>query len=389
MSVTSALKRVLGQFLDLVRAPAWKEPLANNRGTDVVILDAVGAEQVAGILGGWSFHILPLRGEYVHRDIMVLVRFFVNIAFVGGPLKAYALAVIQVIRPKLVVTLIDNSGVYQSLVRHYREGKFLAIQNGTRNLVRDNPSGVPAITHQHFACFGESVVAQYREHGAEVLEYHPIGSLRQALSCDSPHQDSQKQTNIFDVCLVSEVDETLALYYPEIDVAVRNVSMMFARFCSERNLKHCIISRYDRDINPKEFSFELDYFRSIFGASEANLISNKRVQFGSYSLLGRCRVAVAFSSTLLLERFGEGGRVLFSDTGQNYRPAMIGPWYLEDASYEEFASRLLWLLEMSESQYASKAALAAAYMMHRPSEVPRLGVWKNLISTLIAGPEND
>lgn len=347
----------------------------------VVILDACASEELVPLLSGASFVTIYTRGERLYLSPRIVFAAARNIFKLPNPLSAYALALVECVKPKLVLTFIDNSGVYHAIKPHYPRARFMAIQNGIRCLSRDNPGGKPAINHGHFVCFGQSEIDAYRHHGAKVDEYHPFGSLRDAYyqACRLPPLDQR-----FDICLVSEADMGLAKAYPEIEAAIRRLAGMVARYCEESGRTFCVACRNHPYDQPDAYAFEVEWLHMIFGGNPV-LLPNVRTEFTSYRAIDASTVSISCCSTLLREAFGRGRRVLFANfTGDpNYDLPCPGLWSVGSIDYATFSARLSLLLNMSDKDFAENSHAAATHMMARDIVQPVQSRIAALIASLL------
>ena len=350
------------------------------RAADIVILHDAGYDLIKKILPeDKTIQRLPLQGEFILINISILLKWLRDRKKHENDTVAYALAAIHYIKPVLVISFADESEIIPRLVGNCGSTRFLSIQNGTRNLHRDNNTDNQPVKHDNFACFGESVVDQYTSHGATVSKYYPMGSLRRAVFVDQS-VDSVKRSKVFDLCLVSEVDERLEIRWPEIFVAVEKLTSFFARYCRETGAKYCIAARNSPGASAKEYRYEEEYFREMFGP-EANLIPNEPGSFNSYALADSSRVSVSVFSTLCYENFGCGNRTLFCNfTGQaDYDVPQQGLWSLRDCDFTAFSNRLNVLRSIPEVEYSAISGSAASYFM----KTNDISSWRKLIKRLL------
>ena len=146
----------------------------------IIIMDAEGAAEIQRILGNLNHLVLPVRGEHLFINWEIDLKIIFNLKRLRNPMAAYALAVVEYVRQKLIITLIDNSAIYHDTKWLCSGAAFLAIQNGIRCLERDNAQITP-VHHDHFVCFEKAHEDAYRWFGASVNYYHPLGSVRDAV----------------------------------------------------------------------------------------------------------------------------------------------------------------------------------------------------------------
>lgn len=328
----------------------------------IVVFDVCGLEVLIPLFDKESYGIIHTRGEQIYLAPSILVATLLNLTRVRHPFAAYAMALIQHIRPSIVVTFIDNNETFGLVVQHYPESRFLAIQNGMRCIARDNPPEGRPIYLTEFACFGQHEIDTYTKHGAKVEKFYPIGSLRDTYYREFYARELPQVK--FDLCLVSEVDPGLAQSHPEIEHSIKNLAIYVTKFCEKTNKKLCIAARNDPKENQQGFLYELQWYRKYMG-EWINLIPNCRKEYTTYQLIDSSAASLSFYSTALVEAFGRGKRSLFCNFTNHdwYDLPVNGLWALKQPSYEEFEARLLCLLAMTEQEFQNSSAEAAKYLM--------------------------
>lgn len=298
---------------------------------------------------------------------------------------AYVAALLSVIQPRIVVTFIDNSLLFQRVARILDGSmRFLAIQNGMRMLARDNPSGSPTIFHSEFACFGEHDIFEYRKHGAEVKCFYPIGSLKDAYFRAS-HPEPPKQ-KLFDLCLISQIKPQHYQVYPKTMESLELLTKHLKRFCENHGTTLCVASRRHPDGKAEIFQWETEWFREHLGY-HAEIIANDIKNFTSYSLVDASRVSLALHTSMLHEGFGRGNRILACNyTGDDrYDFPIPGIWCLTDPTYEAFESRLMNILQMSDLEYSERTGIWPTYLISYQRECPTHDFLQRLIADAADG----
>lgn len=106
------------------------------KNSDLVVLDDEGIEYLKYILKNRKYFTLVTRSSNLKNIYFSpKVLFFTFISFKGDLFLAYLSALIHVIKPKIVITYVDNSSKFHNLAQLFKDKiKFLAIQNSTRDL---------------------------------------------------------------------------------------------------------------------------------------------------------------------------------------------------------------------------------------------------------------
>ena len=107
----------------------WQYP----KKSEVLIYDASGAEILTPYLAKYFVTTMAVRGESI--NVPCLFRGMLKPRFwTGKPGTAYTEAYIQVVLPKVVITLIDNNANFYEISKSFPNIKTIFIQNGMRTI---------------------------------------------------------------------------------------------------------------------------------------------------------------------------------------------------------------------------------------------------------------
>jgi surface carbohydrate biosynthesis protein len=357
----------------------------------VVIFDKATAKIIEeNVVDGLNFFTLSARSEVFYLSASVAIRalfhFMRSLVMQSRTtlsnvraslLIAYYKACLDCTGARVVVTYVDNSGLFSRLSREYDRATFLAIQNGNRWLddimVRD--CSLP-----HFFCFGLAEKDFYEKNEFPIDHYYPVGSLR----ADIAKNKFSKGPPLgpFDICLVSSWKEEVmnGTHLPELGRALEVLVSYLARYVTESG-------RPDLKVGIAccgPTSKEQEYYRSLFG-SRATIIPNNRTEYTTYRVMSASRVIVNLISTAAVEAFGRGQRVLFCNyTGEaHYDFPVGGLWSLCEVGYEKFSNRLDQLLEIPDAEYLSMAGDTSSYFMKFPADSPNYMVIRSVIEKIL------
>ena len=239
--------------------------------------------------------------------------------------KIYLLSCIECIKPKVVLTFTDNSGLYQWLSRTYKKCVFYAIQNGCRNdakrlhyksyensdeknFTRSIHFTDRIISMPNFFCFGNYEVNLYKKHEHDVDNFYPVGSLKASYykSCLSKTKPVDVR---FEICLVSDIlirnlERFVQSRFEQGVVALHNLTRQYV---NEFQVDICIAMRSGNETDQK---IEADYFLDKFG-EKVKLFKRFESQWSTYIAMECSAVIIASNSTSAFEAFGWGKKVLF------------------------------------------------------------------------------
>ena len=349
----------------------------------IAILDENSHEWLIGLLSGQNFTIVGNPGDTFYLGIPVLRSFLKQVFKSEHPAVAYAIAQIDCIKPKIVVTIIDNSEFFYEVSRHCKGPRFLAIQNANRvDTVFLPPAKARKIHIPEYACYGEYERDLYLAKGASVGRFYPVGSLRDALYRATKRADDTAKP--YDVCVVSEggpgADQA---WFPGIERSMILILEHALRFCEERNLRLCVAGK--RPDSP-HFEIEKEWIVRNLGR-EIEVIRPRRYEFTTWQMIDRSKISLAQCSTALREGMGRGNRVLFCNYSDNANLdfPVDGIWFLKDASYDAFERRMLALLAMSDADFQKAAAETTRYIINYDPANPTTRFLSGLIAEAVAG----
>jgi len=341
---------------------------------EILIFDDGGSDILSNlILYKMEYSVLHARYEKFHISIEIFYNFMRNFIFKYLRYRkcrslyfVYLLSCMEYIKPKVVLTFIDNNFLFHMLSSAYPEADFFTIQNGTRRRISlPSPRLFGTVFPiSNYVCFGNNEMDFFRQQGYVVDKFHPVGSLIGGYY-KSKTFGERPETN-YDLCLVSQWRHSImvANQLPDFKTSVIILDAFIKKFIGETKLRLCIATcSCDRQ--------EEDYFKGIYG-NHAPLIKFNRQIFSTYSAMSNSSVIVSLTSTAAYEAFGWGKKVLFcnfSDDRSMDFPVQ-GFWSLADNRYESFKSRLEYLLSLDHSKYVELTREAVRYVMNYDFQMP-------------------
>ncbi len=347
---------------------------------DVLIFDVAGASILENlILDGLKYDVFYARLERVCAHYKIIWAFILSLRYLKltklttflGVKQArylhYALARVIASKAKVVITFTDNEPTFCLMSRIYKRAVFMAVQNGARG---SNEMGLIRPRYlQHFFCWGQGDKDFYESHAQPVQNYYRIGSLRgdqarRALRRTNPELE-------FDVCLVSQWTDSFMIgdLEPSARAGILRINEYFARFVAETGIKACIALCQEGDDSRPNQEGELAHYEK---SHQGRVTLCRRIsELSSYTALWRSRVALTFCSSLGVEAFGWGKKVLHVNlTGDPLYdfPHRPGPWRLGNCDYETFKNALIELLNADQASYEQTYAPDMAYFMTYPKD---------------------
>lgn len=282
----------------------WRRPPT----ADIAILDEVGAQELVEYFSEYSSHIIDLSGMTI--NVRALFR-----AILRGRtnLLGYAIAYLELVQPKIAITLIDTTPFFYRLKNYIPNLTTIAIQNGWRSYEskRDFAREGSPLCVDHLLCFGEVSRSLYTQ--AISGTFHIIGSFRSNKVPVSLDPHATKIALISTLRSKVDLNEKVTGYdgfptvtYSEIFERRLELAKYVAEFCRESSLSLLILGKEPDDVRERDFytsllkNFEIDWeFRP-----RTDLLSN-------YLHLNEARIAISTSSSLGYEALGRGIRTAF------------------------------------------------------------------------------
>ncbi len=328
--------------------------------SEVMIFDACGEELLRDYLRDCSIEVLPVRGESINVPVM-LASLFVG----GNRSEAYFDVYIRRVRPRLIVTFIDNTLAFYRLSSRHAGVKTMFIQNGWRGYHADVFEQLDALGEDtgalavdYMLCFGPAIGRLYQRYiKGDVVA---IGALRNNRHLRSAAREAG--------CLayVSQWrGEGLQLagqmYSQEelIGSVDRCIVGFLADYARANGKRVSIIPRTPE--GSAERQEEAQYFATILGDPWSVL--EYRTPGSSYMALDAAEVVVGVDSTLVYEAIARGTRTaIFSIRGammgvQGFGygwPATCppdGPFWTNTPAHERFAAVLNYLFAISDDDW--------------------------------------
>jgi len=288
-------------------------------------------------------------------------------------------------KPKAVITYIDNSGVYSWLSENCRVFPFISIQNGGR--LSYASVNTPNYYCQHLFCFGEHETVLFPKIGFNVEKYYPAGSLPASLYFN------QEKNNIpikYDVLIISTWRGNIGFPKDVIDTmrSMRIMDERLAKYIRSRKIKAAVILRAEVDsehwyINEIGMN-ESQYFESIYG-DNIEIINNDFSKRPIYKIIKQSRMLISCLSTALIEGFSIGKKALYynfcgtNEYHQDFDPLIVST--ISDQNLFNF--NLDQILAMPDNIYKNKYGNLQKYYMSFPSNYETSDYIKKQINLII------
>ena len=355
---------------------------------DIVVLNLHLSPFVEDCVHGFNYLSLDLKNPIIYFDLRFLSA-LVRANRKVSRLAAWIIAVTQASGSHVILTM-DNfdtnnhhggSATLLEEISTVCEGiHLLSIQHG-QELRRLIPtSSTKDVT---LLCWGDWVRDNFPRFGRKEAKYVTVGALvnDQYLRV-RPTVSKQNQ-----LLIISTVkDETWwGDGGGERQYGYGTLIDYIKRYCATQNIRPIVALTIDRDHDPtvNEAQLEREWFtkrfggdiqfsepRSLFGSGgplgfPARAPRYTKERYATYFLSDCSEVTIGMSSTVLWESFARGNKILSVNPTDNetYNFPVDGPWSLQKPSYEEFSSRLEWLLQLEADQWEAISRDPRGYLV--------------------------
>jgi surface carbohydrate biosynthesis protein len=343
---------------------------------DIAIFDACGVEILEKtLLNNLSFTVIYVRNEKIYATLFIILQVFKKIIFDRlTPGLSYYLTLLNYIKPKVVLTLIDNSNSIGNLSSYY-DATYISIQNGNRS-----KSNVALLNYvPTLFCFGKNEIDLYKEENTTIGAAYPVGSLKAGYYREILRKEPKIE---YDLCLISAYRPLVFEegQYPLVKLAYEKLLEYLVKYLAKQNLRFCIAM----NLKQPSCSNEESYYSKIFG-SKITLVPNDPINFSSYYCADKSHVVIGRCSTLQYEAFGWGKKVFFADFNED--PKVDGPRYFSKPdldsieapddllfvtrpSFPIFEQKLDHLFQMPQDEFAKRVEKNRKYVMNYDRDKP-------------------
>ena len=328
--------------------------------SEVLIFDACGEELLREHLMNWSVEVLPVRGESINVPVML-----VSLFTLGSKPDAYFDSYIRKVRPKLVVTFIDNNLSIYRLSQRNPGLKTMFVQNGWRGFYADvfeqldvRLKSGEQLAVDYMLCFGHAVGKHYLRYVSGTVV--AMGALR---NNRQPRDVSVVQGAIgFVSQWHREGIEVAGRRYSQdefIGVVDRCLVSFLGEYARQQGKQLYIIPRTQAGSPSREEEFR--HFSAILG--EACCFLEYDILGSSYQAINRVEVVAGIDSTLLYEAAARGVKTaIFSirgaimgikgfDFGWPAQCPSDGAFWTNTPSPERFREVLDYLFSVSDDAW--------------------------------------
>jgi len=370
---------------------AWRLPET----CDVLLLQGHLSEFLHHSLTGIKYRDLDLEKRliYMHpRFLVALGRSLLRVSRLAASVSAVA----ECSKAQVIIGMDNfdlsqhNQGgetLFAELARANPRLKILSVQHGQE--LRRYPLGQPR-KNVTLLCWGNWVADHFPKMGRTEDTFVPVGPLVDSLYRAVRPSVIDKDV---DICFVSTIKgpEWWGEVINQRREGYEKLTQYLRRFASRHRVSLHVAMTIDRDQNKEnEVDHERRWFlerlgpavsftepRLMFGTAVSLDAPNRepshvKERYSTYYLCDRSKVTLGMTSSVLWESFGRANRTLAVNLTDNeiYDFPIPGIWSMRQPSYEEFESRLLELLHMSDDEWIRVSGESSKYLIRHDPECP-------------------
>lgn len=282
----------------------------------------------------------------------------------------YFKSCLEKIKPKAVVTFIDNSPSFSWLSKKCRRFPMIAIQNGCRlsYAATDNSD----CYLQHFFCFGAHEANLLPRLGYHIEKFYPVGSLVASLYFNRQDEGVNEE---YDLLIVSTWRGNIG-FEQDVKDTMRSMKIMdylLVQYIKSRGLRAAVILRSERNSEhwymPQFGLNEEDYYREIY-EGHITILETDLLKRNVFPIMQKSKLIISCLSSAPLEAYGIGKKVLYCNfTGTNlYHQDFETSIVISDSDYEVFSEKIDEILKMPELEYLKLNQNQMKYYMSNPED---------------------
>ncbi len=346
--------RKLRIFFNLILSANFT--LSNPKNYNYLIFDDIGSEIFKRLIPQNESYILTTRIEnFKHIYLSRKIAFYLIKNFFKRSLKVnYLCALIEIIKPKVVITIIDNSADFYLISNIFEKKgiKFIAIQNAYRS--RAVLNCFPYI--QNYFTFSDYEVELIKKNQNKSPRLKSIGSINAATAKEYFKINKISfDEKTYDICLISEAHYFLNTEYPDVPDISENIGLVAKythQFC-KKNRKKLIFSGRN-DINALNKNVEKIFYENQLKGQKFEISFPNRKKFENYQNVIKSDLIIASHSTMLREAIAFKKKILWCNWVDQTEFPATGICKLDSKNYENFEIRVKKLLEMNYDEYLSE-----------------------------------
>lgn len=302
----------------------------------------------------------------------------------------YLLCIIDYSKTKIIITYIDNSGIFHNLNKLDSNNKrrYFAVQNGARHksCAKYSLTKNYKIYLSNFFCFSLREKKLFKKYNHQIQNFIPVGNIKSSFFFRKKKFKINKK---FDICLVSQwrnrfqvndyknnIEKKVFLHNKK---SIHILNLYLRKLALLKNYKIAICLR-----SKNEFK-EIEYYNKIFHGVNYVLIQNNPNKFSTFKTILKSNLTMALNSTALSEVFGLT-KVLWVNilNNINFEMPEAGISYFNKKDFKKFMNKVEYLLRMNINDYKNQIRNNAEFVCIKKFQKPAHIAIKDIINKELA-----
>ena len=335
-----------------------------------VIFDCVNSDIISEILPKDQTFIISARVNLINKILINFknIFFLIQNFFLRSMQLNYYISLINQLKPKFVITTIDNSINFSILAKYFENKiKFIAIQNGTRSDIFENKSdNNKKLYFTHYFGFSNFDLDLMRKKNINLKNFFSVGSLRNSYYKQYLYKEKKNAVKNFDICLVQKkIFENEKIVSNQLAADTFILLNFLAKYVLK--FKKKIIIQSKSSFNEAEKLF----IEKLFADCQYKISWIDKVNFNSYKSISSSELVIGAPSTLLREAsVYPKTKIVCFDTSMNIGNIPFkGINLIKDNSYEKFEEKLNLLFKLHYKEYLNKLENKPEYLMEKTETI--------------------
>ena len=339
---------------------------------NLLVIDSVGSEWMHYCIPENTLScVIPVRDTVPYiKSVRFMFNLMQMIIKYGITKKALITAVINTVKPRIILSHIDNAEIISHLSKHFAKN-VVVVQNGSRDSYINSRLWGDRFYIANYFGFGDYEYDLMKKLGVNIMNYYPVGSIRMSVFMSSLQKhtdDAGSQT----ICFISQYryahETTSNDFLKTFHDYHTSIYKMVLSWVNRHEYSLVVAMKYEK--NMKNYVNEFDYYNNISG--NVLCIANNHKLQGSYKLAYSSNMIITLNSTLGFEMFGVGKKVLFcdfdpqlkyNDIDQSIYSNLPAISLLQSSAPEIINDKLCLLWNMSDEDYKDKTYYSRDYYM--------------------------
>ena len=308
-----------------------------------------------------EYQIVDPRFKNIYLFIFFSKKFYIYLFKIRKLKLAYYASILSIIKPKKVITFIDNNPIFYELSLIVKNSKFFSIQNGNHFFCTDKIKGN---IERYSNCYYNLPINNYPVTYLSISDFEyeninnkcnfkfkeiiPVGSLACACRYYSKENISIPLKPEFDIGIIGTgvfkktklgVDDSLFFSYIREILKIQN------------KLKICYISKFRK--KSKNADLEKAYINKFFSGQLVYLYKDPKID--NLELSSNCNILISTISTLLREAFSMGTKIISLNTLPFSHSLVYEKISFKSfPNFNEFSKEINHLMNISRKEYFEK-----------------------------------